>query len=91
MHKESTIKLIDGKFNATDAAEILFSVLDAKIRFHNIQIMSVSERFNGSTLDHEKRLEELEKSKKLVAALIVQAKNDDCEIVINSTVSLMID
>lgn len=91
MHQENTIKLIDGTFNATDAAEILFSVLDAKIRFHNIQILSVSERFSGDTIDHEKRLKELEKSKQLVAELIIQARDKKCEITINSTIQLVTD
>lgn len=90
MSKKCNIKLIDGTFNPTDAAEILFSVLDAKIRFHNIQVMSVSERFNGSTKDHENRLHELEKSKERVANLIIEARDKNCMIKINSTIDLIL-
>ncbi|MBC7418914.1 MAG: hypothetical protein H7325_12265 [Pedobacter sp.] len=83
-----SIKLIDGVFNADDAAEILFSVLEAKIRFHNLQMMSVAERFNGSTKDHESRLQVLEDSKKIVAKIILQAREGNSLLNINSIIEI---
>ena len=86
--EKKNIKLIDGIFNANDAAEILFSVLDAKIRFHNLQVMSVSERFNGSTKDHESRLLDLENSRKIVAELILKARDSKAVLNISSIIEI---
>ena len=85
---KNDIKLIDGIFNADDAAEILFSVLEAKIRFHNLQMMSVSERFNGSTSIHESRLQDLENSKKTVTELIMLAKKGKSRLNISSIIQI---
>lgn len=86
--KKETLNLIEGKFNTTDAAEVLFSILGAKINFHNTQILSIKERFNGDTHFSEKRLKELLQAKQKVSELIAEARANNYDIDIKSTVEV---
>lgn len=86
--KIETVKLIKGTFDPVDAAEVLFSILSDKIRFHNIQILSIKERFSGDTKYSEQRLNELKEAKQKVANLILEARDQDCQIEINSNIEI---
>ncbi|MET4082865.1 deoxyadenosine/deoxycytidine kinase [Pedobacter sp. UYP30] len=52
------------------------------------QILSISERFNGSTENHKSRLLELDQAKKIVADLLLNAKAKNVMINMNSTIEL---
>ncbi|MFD2551387.1 hypothetical protein ACFSQP_06110 [Bizionia sediminis] len=88
LNEQQAFKLIDGTFDAAESADVLFSVLSDKIRFHNIQILSIQERFSGDTSYSEKRLDELKAAKRQVAALILKAKNNNCDIEIKSSIQM---
>lgn len=80
--------LIEGTFEPSEAADVLFTILDDKIRFHNIQILSIQERFSGDTNNSERRLSDLKDSKKRIATLIMEARKSGCEIEINSSIEM---
>ena len=56
MKKERQFKLIAGVFTPSDAKEILISLIDEKIRFHNLKILSHQEKYDVDDSDHVKRL-----------------------------------
>lgn len=85
---QESFKLIDGTFDPSEAADVLFSVFGDKIRFHNIQILSVQERFSGDTSYSEKRLHELKESKRQVADLILRARDNNYDIEINGVINI---
>tara|TARA_R110002012_G_scaffold322083_1_gene554891 strand:- start:68944 stop:69261 length:318 start_codon:yes stop_codon:yes gene_type:complete len=85
---QESFKLIDGTYEPSEAADVLFSVLGDKIRFHNIQILSAQERFNADTSVSEKRLHELKESKHQVADLILKARDNNYEIEINGVINI---
>lgn len=87
---KETVKLIRGTFSPEDAAEVLFSILSDKIRFHNIQVLSIKERFNGDTSYSEQRLVELKAAKEKVSQLILEAKNSNSEIEIQSDINIQL-
>jgi hypothetical protein len=84
-----SFKLIEGIFEPSEAADVLFTILDDKIRFHNIQILSIQERFNGDTRNSQRRLNDLKESKKKIANLIIDARAKGFEIEINSNIEMI--
>lgn len=85
---QQSFKLIDGTFDAVESADVLFSILSDKIRFHNIQILSIQERFSGDTSYSEKRLEQLKVAKRQVAELILKARNLNYDIEIKGSIQM---
>jgi len=83
-----TIKLIDGTYSAKDAAEILYSVLDDKIKFHNIQITSCLERNQGELEHSRTRLQELKKEREKIAELISEAKENNLSLRLSSQIQV---
>jgi hypothetical protein len=88
MDKNQTITLIKGEFSPNETAEILFSLINEKIRFHDLQIFGSMVRKDGNPEPHAKRLEELNHAKKIIQNIIEQAKINNEVIVINSTIKL---
>ncbi|WP_224483380.1 hypothetical protein [Robertkochia aurantiaca] len=88
VEKKDTIKLIEGHYTPGEAAEILFSVLSDKIRFHNIQILSIKERFNGDTAHSENRVKELRAAQEKVEELIKEARDNGYKFRIKSDISI---
>ncbi len=80
--------MIEGSFSPQGAAEVLFSIIGDKIRFHNVEILSIKERFNGDTQHSEKRLKELKAAKKQVAQLILEARDKGYQVDIHSTIEI---
>jgi hypothetical protein len=63
MEKSEKYKLIKGRFNAEDAIPLVTSLYEAKIQFHNRQLLSLSER-NEEDVEHcEKKITDLEKTR----------------------------
>lgn len=88
--QEETIALIKGCFNPQDAAEVLFGVLGDKIRFHNVQRLSMQERFNCETGASDARLQELRLAKEDVATLIAKAIETDANIEIKCNIEMVL-
>jgi hypothetical protein len=82
------IKLIDGTYNVSEAADVLFSVISDKIRFHNIQMLSIRERFNGDTSHSEERLEELNAAKAQIAEILKIAQDAGATLEIHSSIDI---
>lgn len=85
--KES-FKLIDGTFDTVEANDVLLTILNDKIRFHNIQILGIQERCDGDAVISERRLSELKEVKKQVVEFISKAQNNNCDIKINAAITM---
>lgn len=85
---QESFKLIDGTFDTVEATDVLLSILNDKIRFHNIQILGIQERCDGDSVTSEKRLSELKEVKKQVVKFISKAQNSNCNIKINAAISV---
>lgn len=62
--QDRELKLIDNSYKASEAKEVLCSLINEKIRFLNLQIASRSERFGEDTSYLKQRIEQLTKEKK---------------------------
>lgn len=64
-----SISLIKGSFSPSDAKEILLSLFDYKIQFHQLQLLSIRERGIEAYQNSLERLEELKASRAKVLEL----------------------
>jgi hypothetical protein len=74
MVKTEEYKLIEGTFPAADASKILLEIINNKINYHNLQIFSIQERFNGDASHSEKRVKELLKISKALKKTLAAAE-----------------
>jgi hypothetical protein len=81
------IQLIEGRFNATDAADVLISLLNDKIRYHTIKsVNSTVTQAERNRSTH--RIDQLKKSKRNILDLVVSASKMDQKIEIDSAVHI---
>jgi hypothetical protein len=90
MKQNNLLTLIQGEFTPNETAEILFSLINEKIRFHDLQILGLKERNIDNALLHTKRLEELIATKKIIQDIVTEARNNQDLIVVNSTIELQL-
>jgi hypothetical protein len=64
-----TLKLIDGDFSTSDAARILLSLVNSKIAFHTVTLLSEQERFGRDVANSERRLLELKQLRETVQSI----------------------
>jgi len=76
MSNSRSLKLIDGTYDASDAAEILYTVLNDKIKFHSIQLNSCLERNQGEVSHSESRLKQLREEKEKIAGILAEADSN---------------
>jgi len=86
--KETIIKLVEGTYTPAEAADILFSLIGDKIKFHNLQILSLQERFGIDSSHSEQRIKELKKVKLQAKDLILQARDAGYTIQIEGDIKI---
>ena len=78
MEDELTIKLVEGIFLPNEAAKVLFSLINSKINYHNLEHFSAQERSDGN-IEHSKiRIEYLKNASEKVAEFIKSATQNQC-------------
>lgn len=79
-----TVKLIDSNYPEAKAREVILSLLNDKIRFINLQILSIEERENLDTGHLRNRLEELKAERDKICKVLDSAGTGlvqvDCSI-----------
>jgi|AntRauMFilla1563_2_1112583.scaffolds.fasta_scaffold04205_4 hypothetical protein len=90
MENVTNVKLVKGEFSPNEAKEVLFSLITSKIRFHQLEVFSNSERNIGDIDYSEKRITELENSKIRMASIIEDATKKGKKIKINGTIEIEI-
>lgn len=86
MYDFNEVKLITGEFKPGEAEEILFSIIEDKIRFNSRQIFSYEERGIDGAERYNKRIEELQQSKDKIAAIINRSKAENKILSIESSI-----
>ena len=59
MENNLKIKLIEGNFIPSEAGKVLFSLLNSKINYHNLELFSAQERSDGNVEHSKLRIEYL--------------------------------
>ena len=86
MEQQKSLTLLKGIFSPNETVEILFSLINEKIRFHNLQILGLKEGKSGDTLIHEKRLQELMDTRNMISDFV--AKAGDMNISVDGLIDL---
>lgn len=86
--KQTTIKLVEGTYTPAEAADILFSLIGDKIKFHNLQVLSLQERFGIESTHSEQRIKELKEAKIQAKDLILQARDAGYTIQIEGDIKI---
>lgn len=88
MENTISFKLIDGEFTSHESLEILVSLINDKIKFHQSHVFSVNERVSGDCSRSEQRIKELKAEKEKIKNFISQIKDDEFNLQIDSSVEL---
>lgn len=79
--------LIRGSFTPSEAADVLLSLLNYKIKFHSIKRLNLQDHEQDIRASEE-RLLELTKFKQLVEQSVISAHHNFMEIKINGTIEI---
>ncbi|MEO1012291.1 MAG: hypothetical protein AAFX53_13365, partial [Bacteroidota bacterium] len=85
---EGTLKLVEGDFSPAEAADVLLSLINDKIKFHTVQALNLKEGYQEDTSHSEQRIKELKEAKKMVKDLVIKAQIEGLTIEINSPINI---
>ena len=88
MNKIEKLKLIEGEFSFKEAREILTSMFNSKINFHNIQNWSSQERYGKDDETAQKKIPLLKNEIEKLEEIILEAKANNKKLVINSEINI---
>jgi hypothetical protein len=89
---EQKINLIEGKFTASEAADIINDVLNVKINFHKIQRLSITEGNSEDECEHDSgRIDELLNEQKLAKVFFSQARIQGKKLKMTSIINITIE
>lgn len=71
------LQLVENTYNAEDAKEVLFSLINDKLKFLKLQMLSKTERFGSCPENLEHRLEGLKAEKEKLQDLFKQYDGQD--------------
>jgi hemerythrin superfamily protein len=86
MNKIEKLILIEGEFSFNEAREILTSMFNSKINFHNIQNWSSQERYGKDDETAQKKIPLLKNEIEKLEEIILEAKANNKKLVINSEI-----
>lgn len=84
------IKFIDGCFTAAEAADVLLSLLNDKIKFHTVKSLHLREGQSDSDCSSMERIRNLKEAKKRVEELVINAHKNGHQLEIDSTIKIKI-
>ncbi len=85
--KES-IAFIKGRFSPAEAADVLLSLINDKIKFHVVRSLNLRQEGLDSGLSSEERIGKLKEAKKVIEQLVLKAHKDGMELVIKSKIEI---
>jgi hypothetical protein len=82
------IKFIQGNFTPAEAADVLLSLLNDKIKFHTVKALNLRQNENDSVCSSTERILRLKEAKKRVEELVVSAHKNGMELKIDSSIEI---
>lgn len=90
MEDQLKIKLIEGDFNPNEARKVLFSLLNSKINYHNLELFSAQER-SDDTFEHSKnRIEYLKNINEKLSLYLKEVDEKQMQLEITGDVTINI-
>lgn len=88
MNRNESLTLLKGLFTAEEAREVLISLFQAKINYHEARNFSSQVRSGCDDRIAAERLPELRKSLLRIRELVAQAEGSNRKMVVTSTVNI---
>lgn len=85
------IKLIDNTYTLEEGKDLLMALLNDKIKFLNLKVFSLQERFGADTYQLEKRIAELKEEKNQLQLKLKALENKHQMIEIDCRIHLKIE
>jgi len=82
------IKFIQGNFTPAEAADVLLSLLNDKIKFHTVKALNLRQNEKDSVCSSTERILRLKEAKKRVEELVVSAHKNGMELKIDSSIEI---
>jgi predicted component of type VI protein secretion system len=87
--KMQDFKLIDGTFIASDAMDVLLSMVNHKIQYHDLQVFKMMEQFKKDGVElHIDRLTELKEMREELRLYIETMGGLNCKFRVKTTITL---
>jgi len=84
-------RLINGIYTADEAGEILLSLINHKIDFHETHLFGCEERAVADRLNSRQRIEQLRESARLVEDMIAEAREQGATVSVESIAHIRIN
>ena len=90
MKKEYQFKLVEGQFSPFEAGKVLFSLINSKVNYHNLEIFSNQIRFSKENPHSKMRQETLLDASAYIKELIKEAAEMDMDLQIEGVIQLVL-
>lgn len=90
MKKEYQFKLVEGQFSPFEAGKVLFSLINSKVNYHNLEIFSNQIRFSKENPHSKMRQETLLDASAYIKELIKEAAELDMDLQIEGVIQLVL-
>ena len=91
MKKTEKLTIINGDFTSDEAKEVLMDLFRSKINFHSIKNWSSQERFGKDDLIAQERIPALTNEMQKLEEILIEAKNKNKRIVVNSDIYISLE
>ena len=89
---EQKINLIDGRFTASEAADIIKDVLKVKINFHKLHRLSITEGNSNDACEYDNgRIDELLNEQEIAKDFFKDARLQGKKLTISSTIHITVE
>ena len=88
MEQDYKFKLIQGEFAPDEAKSILFTLVNSKINFHQMESFGITVRSSGDTSFHENRIKQLTQSNVDIRRVIEYAAENNLRLKITSNIEI---
>lgn len=88
MEKEYQFKLVEGQFAPSEAGKVLFSLINSKINYHNLEIFSNQIRFDEENPHSKIRIKTLSDASEYIKELIKEGSLQDMELKIDGVIQI---
>jgi LAS superfamily LD-carboxypeptidase LdcB len=85
---KDSITFINGLFSPAEAADVLLSLINDKIKFHRVKSLKLRNEEQGLNISSEERIEKLKEAKKTVERLVLKAHKEGMILSIKSAIEI---
>ena len=82
------IRFIEGHFSPAEAADVLLSLLNDKIKYHTVKSLNLRNEESHTEQISEGRIQDLKAAKKIVEQLVISAHKKGKQLEINGNIKI---